>query len=156
MPNPSATATTSATIQMPVGTIVSYASSAPPNGWLLCDGAAIDQGTHPNLYALIGANVPDLRSRFIIGAGQGNALSYREFNTIGGEENHVLSVNEMPSHNHSYGVGGGEGGDNNGTGDSEGWSTTTTHYTTWTGNTGSTWGHNNMPPFHALTYIIKY
>ena len=157
MPNSNVvTAQATATIQMPVGTVVSFAGTAAPNGWLLCDGAGIAQSTYPNLYALVGGNVPDLRSRFIVGAGQGNGLANRSLNNIGGEENHTLSVNEMPNHSHSYGVGGGNGGGNNGTGNSEGWSTTSSAFTTWTGGAGSTWAHNNMPPFYALTYIIKY
>ncbi|BBB67809.1 hypothetical protein UNDYM_3556 [Undibacterium sp. YM2] len=156
MPNPSATATTSATIQMPVGTVVSFAGSAAPNGWLICDGTAIAQSTYPTLYALIGGNVPDLRSRFIVGVGQGGGLTNRLLKDTGGEEYHTLNIDEMPFHTHSYGVGGGNGGGNNGTGNSEGWSTTSSAFTTWTGSAGHNLAHNNIPPFYALTYIIKY
>ncbi|MFZ6708061.1 phage tail protein [Undibacterium sp. TC9W] len=150
------TAQVTATIQMPVGTVVSYAGGAAPNGWLICDGSAIDQSTHPTLFSLIGGNVPDLRSRFIVGAGQGGGLSNRTLKSAGGEETHTLSENEMPNHSHAYGVGGGNRGNNNGGGNSEGWSANNWSFTTWTARTGGNVPHNNMPPFYALTYIIKY
>lgn len=57
-----------------------------PNGWLLCDG---NNGT------------PDLRDRFIVGAGK----DYNVGNT-GGEVNHILTINEMPSHNHTLNLSG--------------------------------------------------
>lgn len=59
----------------------SGASTAIPTGWLLCNGSN---------------NTPDLRDRFIVGAGS----SYSVGDT-GGEATHTLTVSEMPSHNHS-------------------------------------------------------
>ena len=57
-------------------------STAIPSGWHLCDG---DAGT------------PDLRDRFIVGAGS----TYKVKDT-GGEATHKLTTNEMPSHNHGF------------------------------------------------------
>lgn len=57
-------------------------STAIPSGWHLCDG---DAGT------------PDLRDRFIVGAG-----STYEVGNTGGEATHTLAVNEIPSHNHTF------------------------------------------------------
>lgn len=157
MPNQNVvTASNTVIITVPVGTIVSFAGNTAPPGWLLCDGATISSSTYPALYGIVGANVPDLRSRFIVGAGQGNSLSNRTLNSVGGEESHTLSENEMPNHSHAYGVGGGNRGNNNGGGNSEGWSTNNYSFTTWTARTGGNVAHNNMPPFYALTYIIKY
>lgn len=59
-------------------------SSTIPNGWLLCNGAAISRTTYANLFDKIGTtygsgdgsttfNIPDLRDRYIIGANT-NAL----------------------------------------------------------------------------------
>lgn len=59
-------------------------SSTIQNGWLLCNGAAISRTTYANLFDKIGTtygsgdgsttfNIPDLRDRYIIGAGT-NAL----------------------------------------------------------------------------------
>jgi microcystin-dependent protein len=64
----------------------------PPGGWLLCDGT---NGT------------PDLRGKFILGSGQGVGLTNRTEGQVGGAETHVLTINEMPSHNHTADVSGG-------------------------------------------------
>ena len=71
----------------------SGAATAIPSGWFLCDGA---NGT------------PDLRGRFVIGAGGAFAVG-----ATGGQatvnwsaDGHVLSVAEMPSHGHSITDGG--------------------------------------------------
>lgn len=57
-------------------------STAIPSGWHLCDGTQ---------------NTPDLRDRFIVGAGS----TYKVKDT-GGEATHKLTTNEMPSHNHGF------------------------------------------------------
>lgn len=40
-------------IVMP-GMITAYGSGTPPTGWLLCDGAEVDQTTYANLYSVVG------------------------------------------------------------------------------------------------------
>ena len=65
------------------GTIIAYTGeldSIPPN-WSICDGS---NGT------------PDLRDRFIIGAG----TNYKKGST-GGKETHSLTIDELPNHSHS-------------------------------------------------------
>lgn len=57
-----------------------------PTGWLLCDGS---NGT------------PDLRDRFIVGAG-----STYSPKATGGEATHKLTTAEMPSHNHNLSLSG--------------------------------------------------
>lgn len=65
----------------PGGIIIwSGAIDAIPEGWALCDG---ENGT------------PDLRDRFVVGAGYGYSVG-----ATGGEEVHTLTVEEMPSHTH--------------------------------------------------------
>ena len=72
------------TNMIPSGIICMWSgeSTAIPSGWHLCDG---DAGT------------PDLRDRFIVGAG-----STYEVGNTGGEATHTLTVNEIPSHNHTF------------------------------------------------------
>lgn len=126
---------------LPKGIIVSWTGATAPNGWVLCDGAN---------------STPDLRGRFVLGAGQGTGLTNRAIATTGGEENHVLNVDEIPSHQHGLSVlyehgrsfSGANGGDhpfkNN--------SGTNTYKTDFIGGSKA---HNNMPPFYALAYIMK-
>lgn len=77
---------------VPLGGIIMWSGSmdAVPSGWALCNGQSSN-----------GRQTPDLRGRFVIGAGQGNGLSNRNVNATGGAETHTLSVNQMPSHNHN-------------------------------------------------------
>lgn len=56
-------------------------SSNVPSGWAICNGS---NGT------------PDLRDRFIVGAGNAYSLG-----STGGEKTHILTTQEMPSHTHS-------------------------------------------------------
>jgi microcystin-dependent protein len=95
----------------PVGTISSYSSAIIPRGWLLCDGSAVPRATYPDLFAVTGTtygagngtttfNLPDMRGRFIIGAGQGTGLTNRALAAIGGEEAHANTVAEMAAHTH--------------------------------------------------------
>jgi microcystin-dependent protein len=81
-------------------------------GYLNTDGSAISRTAYPSLFARIGTvfgagdgsttyNIPDYRGRDILGAGQGVGLTLRTLGTHLGEENHLLSISEMPSHNHN-------------------------------------------------------
>ena len=83
-----------ASIGSPTGTIVMFGSSSPPPGWLVCDGQSTS--SYPALAAVVGTNVPDLRDRFIVGAGS----AYSQ-NAQGGENSVTLTVANMPSHSHS-------------------------------------------------------
>ena len=72
------------TPDFPVGGIILWSGSTSniPTKWQLCDGT---NGT------------PDLRNRFVVGAG-----SNYDVGDTGGEATHTLTVNEMPSHNHTF------------------------------------------------------
>ena len=69
-------------LTIPIGGIILWSGSvaAIPSGWLLCDGTS---GT------------PDLRSRFIVGAGSTYSVA-----GTGGEATHTLTAAELPSHYH--------------------------------------------------------
>lgn len=116
--------------------------------------------------------VPDLRGKATIGAGQGEIpaegegeseqLTLRQLAETGGEEEHKLSVAELPDHKHKY-------YERNTT---PGWglnwfvvSADETDYVWYwleqTLETTETVGasgtpHNNMQPFAVMNYIIKY
>ncbi len=122
---------------IPAGLIAiwSGASDAVPEGWRLCDGT---NGT------------PDLRDKFVLGAGSSYAVG-----TSGGEGNVILTVDQIPSHNHQVTIGavGSVWGNEIGTGRS--YTVRTIHNTVYTTSTGRTQPHNNMPPYYALCYIMK-
>jgi microcystin-dependent protein len=163
---------------VPTGTVVDFAGSTAPANWHLCDGSSQSTtGTFAALFAVIsytfggsGANfnMPDLRSRVSVGAGQGASLSNRLLAAIGGEENHALSIAELASHTHSIT----DTGHNHFLGTAQGTSAgggvqiggnqaagalTSANATGITGTNaaGSGTGHNTMPPFLVLNKIIK-
>jgi hypothetical protein len=127
-----------------------------PSGWALCNGS---NGT------------PDLRNRFVVGAGSTYAV-----NATGGSADSIVvshthtfsaTTNTEPAHAHDYQWGVGVGGlnapdvDNTGTSGITGIAPTTlagAHSHTVSGTTASagTSGTNaNLPPYYALAYIMK-
>jgi len=96
-----------------IGEVRFVALIATPAGWLPCDGAAVSRTTYAKLFTAIGAaygagdgtatfNVPDLRGRAPVGAGTGPGLTARAVGTKWGVEAVILTVPQMPSHNHTY------------------------------------------------------
>lgn len=97
----------------PTGMIIAFAGPNAPTGWLVCDGMAYPQSAYPALYAVIGTywgagsggqqfQVPDFRGRAPIGYVNTpvGGITARAFASSGGEEAHVLNVNELTNHNH--------------------------------------------------------
>lgn len=122
---------------IPIGGIIiwSGAIGAVPSGWNLCDGS---NGT------------PDLRSRFVVGAGQGTGLSNYAVGDTGGSESVTLTVAQMPSHSHSTRgmactttCGGSFRGDGSAGG------------TVVTNSAGGDQAHENRSPYYALAYIMR-
>ena len=80
----------------PVGTIVAWAGSSAsiPSDYQLCDGGA---ASTTELQAITGANVPDLRDRFIIGAGNSYAVD-----ATGGSADAILVSHSHTINNHTH------------------------------------------------------
>lgn len=140
---------------IPVGTIVPYAGSTAPQGWLLCNGQSFDKSTYSELYNVLGEkdHVPNLKARFIVGVGDGYSL-----NNTGGEKLHKLTISEMPSHNHNNGdykylskVNGEQTSDHMDSTSGE----PNLKYVGAMKNSGGNQPHENRPPYYALNYIIK-
>ncbi|MBI4606045.1 MAG: tail fiber protein [Planctomycetes bacterium] len=64
--------------RVPPGAVVAFAGTAPPPGWLLCDGSEVSREEHARLFGAIGVahgagngsttfNLPDYRGRFLRG-----------------------------------------------------------------------------------------
>ena len=167
---------------VPAGAIQSYAGNSAPSGWILCQGQELLIVDYKLLYNVIGTLygvgssgyfvLPDMRSRFPLGLGQGTSLSNRVISTTGGEETHVLTTGEMPSHSHGIADPGHTHGYVNNTNnqtvvnvlgtesaaDNEDLPQTTGSSTTGItiNSSGGGGAHNNMPPFIVINYIIKY
>lgn len=157
----------SSVIADPPGVVKGYGGAAAPAGYLICDGSAVSRATYPALFAAIGTTygagngtttfgLPDGRGRTLIGAGQGAGLTNRALGTKGGEEAHVLTNAEMPVHTHESQYDARTPGsiDYNGSGSEIGGMGT--QYTYPTTPAGGGKAHNNMIPFLAINYIIKF
>ncbi len=108
---------------VPVGTILDYAGSAEPTGWVFCDGqTGIDSTsdtTFAALFAVIGTtyggtgatdfDLPDLRGRVTIGLDNlggvsANTIVHANADSLGGiagTETHVLVTGELAAHTHT-------------------------------------------------------
>lgn len=154
---------------IPKGVINTYAGSTAPNGWLICDGSAISRSTYSDLFNVIGTtygtgdgdttfNLPNLKGKIPVGYD----ISDSDFNVVGktgGEKTHTLTINEMPSHSHTF----------TGVNDGSSVVSQTGRYPAriyqdkkenWPGlasnNTGGGQSHNIMQPYITMNYIIKY
>ncbi len=143
-------------VGMPIGSVVAYALDGAPDDSLLCDGTEYHRVTYPELYAVINGNfrvdedhfvVPDLRDAFVMGVS-----ATRNPGDTGGEEEHTLTIAEMPAHTHEviyqYPVSA-PGSTRNQVWDSG-------PYSTPTKSTGGGDPHENLPPYVVLAYFIKY
>ncbi|HEY7822423.1 MAG TPA: hypothetical protein VIG24_06305 [Acidimicrobiia bacterium] len=147
---------------VPSGAILLWSGSVAsvPAGWFLCDGTN---------------STPDLRNRFIVGAGDTYAVA-----ATGGAASVTLTEAQLPAHTHSFSgttnttgahshtltLPRGDTNFNNGGGNTL-WGSPNTNYTTssagdhshtfsgTTGSTGSGEAVATLPPYYALAYIMK-
>lgn len=133
----------------PTGGIIMWSGliTAIPLGWLLCNGL---NGT------------PNLLDRFIIGvpsSGTNPGISGGSDTHSHAIEGHILNINEMPSHNHSYNI------NTSGYGPGSGYGSPYFGNVGHTKNTNSTGGNlphshgsttsSHKPKYYTLAYIIK-
>lgn len=125
---------------VPEGAVMAFDLETCPTGWQALESA---------------------RGRMVVGVGEGEvddngqSLTARSLGDTGGEEAHIITVDEMPSHSHglpralnelnnNYIRGVGEGGEGVGF-----------TYSINSGITGGNQPHNNMPPYLGLLYCRK-
>ena len=129
---------------IPLGGIIPWsgATTAVPDGWALCNGQTVN-----------GRKTPDLRDRFVVGAGG----EYQP-NATGGVARVTLTVEQMPAHTHDYKFTGADL--------SLSWDDDNYFYcqkneysnnknTKTTESRGGNQPHENRPPFYALCYIMR-
>lgn len=152
---------------LPSGTVISFAGNNAPTGWLLCNGDTVSRVTYKSLFEIIGTtfgngdgestfNLPDLRGRVVVSAGQNvqATLTNRVLGAVGGEENHTLTLNEIPAHTHTYDKQ--NGVQNINAPDTAGVTAANDPITvTNTSSAGGGLPHNVMQPFIVLNHIIK-
>lgn len=144
---------------IPAGTVAWFAGPTIPPGWLLCNGQGISRSTYWRLFAVLGTTygapdantfqVPNLQDRMAVGAGGAYSRS-----ATGGSATHVLTVDEMPAHNH-----GAIGWPQNATAGSHlnsDWGTSGWPKVDPDQNKGGGQPHNNMPPYLALFGMVKF
>lgn len=106
----------------PTGTVLPYAGTTAPSGYLLANGAAVSRTTYASLFAVIGTsfgagdgtttfNLPDLRGRFVRGMDNGagrdpNAATRTAMASGGNTGDNIGSVqaDDIKSHSHRLAV----------------------------------------------------
>lgn len=99
---------------LPIGSIVPYGSKEVPTNWLACNGQAVSRTTYADLFTIIGTqfgegdgsttfNLPDLNQyRVPIGYDRLEEQSERmNLGTVGGEEKHTMTAEELLKHAHN-------------------------------------------------------
>lgn len=149
---------------LPIGAIIPFSSDTIPENWLLCDGQAVSRTTYQELFSAIGTtygngdgsttfNLPDLQGKIPVGKDE-NDTDFNALGSTGGEKEHTLTTNEMPSHNHQssnyYEGSGGTPGI---------WAVRSyadlTGYKDSSSQTGGNQAHNNVQPYIVQNYIMK-
>lgn len=93
-----------------IGEIRIFAGTFAPVGWLFCDGRLLQISEYDTLYSLLGTTyggdgnsnfaLPNLCSRVVVGMGQAPGMSSYPIGQAAGQENHTLTANELPAHEH--------------------------------------------------------
>lgn len=108
---------------VPSGSVMPYAGSTEPTGWLFCYGQAVSRTTYATLFGVVSTtygtgdgsttfNLPDLRGRAVGGRDDmggaaasritvaGAGITATALGAAGGAQTHTLVSGEMPSHTH--------------------------------------------------------
>jgi microcystin-dependent protein len=156
---------------LPVGSITQFAGSTAPSGFLICDGSAVSRTTFESLFNVLGVaygegdgsttfNLPNLKGKIPVGY-DGNDTDFNTLGNTGGEKEHTLTTNELPSHSHrqlyaSNPTSGSWGRDISGVNYNVISSPINFYNGIFSGETGENQAHNIMQPYVVVNYIIKY
>lgn len=149
-----------------LGEIRMFGGNFAPAGWAFCNGQTLAISQNEALFNLLGTtyggdgvqtfNLPDLRGRLSVHAGSGFVQGQ-----LAGQENHTLTLQEIPSHTHTV-LGMGQGTTNTVGGNTYGGGGVKA-YKSAPGapmnaavvqNNPGGQPHDNMMPFLAVSFII--
>lgn len=96
----------------PAGTVIQYAGTTAPAGFLACDGTAVSRTTYATLFSAIGTtygtgngsttfNLPDLRGLFVRGAGAHGTMTKAAGGAFDGGSVGATSNDQMQGHYHA-------------------------------------------------------
>jgi len=95
-----------------LGEIRMFGGNFAPQGWAFCNGQLLPINQNAALFDLLGTTyggdgqttfaLPNLQSRVPINQGTGPALPPYVMGQVGGEENHTLTLAELPAHSHEF------------------------------------------------------
>ena len=143
-----------------------------PKGWAGCNGQILSIAQNQALFSLLGTTyggngsttfaLPNIQSRVLLGDGSAYTLGQNA-----GEENHTLTLNEMPAHNHLLNAVTSDGNKSSPEGNlpantkvldkeyaSYGSGNMTTMNNGVVGATGGNLPHNNLQPYVTFKCII--
>lgn len=93
-----------------IGEVMCGGWNFAPQGFMEMNGQLLSIAEYEALFALIGTTfggdgqttfaLPDMRSRVVVGSGQGPGLSPRQLGEQGGTESETLTTAKMPAHSH--------------------------------------------------------
>lgn len=93
-----------------LGEIMLFAGTYPPRGWADCLGQLLPIAQYTALYSILGVTyggdgrttfaLPNLQTRFPMGAGSGPGLSPRDVGQRVGAQSVTLTHDQIPSHTH--------------------------------------------------------
>jgi len=85
---------------LPVGVIVAWGATVPPDGWIEANGQGFDTAKNPKLHSVFPSGaVPDLRGKFIRGWAHGSTTDPDSGRAIGSDQDHGI-----PDHAHWAGI----------------------------------------------------
>ncbi len=148
---------------LPLGAVIEWYSDTIPENWLLCHGQNISRSDYPELFNILGTKygtgngsttfgIPNLKGKVQVGKSAGD-VDFNTLGKIGGEKEHILTVDETARHIHAVAV-------NNGQGNKE-WGLNFTYEGTAAFNSGASepvggsQAHNNLQPYVVCNFIIK-
>ncbi|QRN84833.1 tail fiber protein [Clostridia bacterium] len=149
----------------PVGAILAIATPNIPEGWFECNGASISRTEYSELFESIGStygagngtttfNLPDLRGRALVGV-DASQSEFLALGQTGGDKGHTLTVAELPPHTHDIMMDSDTSPDG-GTGATASEDSFNRTLSGGAMSTGDGEAHNNLQPYMALRWIIKY